>query len=390
MEPHTKHPLKPCAIHLPTTVGAGAHGLSKALSHLQIKSTICSFYDNYLQYPIDKVILKHSDTLLQREYKRIIFLSKILDFDLIFYNYGSTLFSPPLPSEARSYPRLLWPLHSLYRFYLLCMQHLEISLLRLLRKPFFILYQGDDIRQGKHLRQTYELSLANVVPQNYYSPSDDKQKSFVANYLAKHATAIFYFNPDLYPLLCPKSIFIPYCHVTPPSSSSTIPKLETGQPLRICHAPTHKSVKGTHLILTALNQLKTEGFLFEFDLIENVSHSEALRRISQSHLLIDQLYAGWYGGVALEAMSMGIPVASYLRHTDFHVLPKGMYHDLPIIHISPHTLQADIRSILQMSPAHFNDIAIQSRHYADVWHSSTYVASILQTAIPSRFLPNAD
>ena len=78
-----------------------------------------------------------------------------------------------------------------------------------------------------------------------------------------------------------------------------------GGPIRIAHAPTHFGAKGTSFVLAAIAELRAAGVAFEFDLIQGVSHDEAIARIAQCDLFIDQLLAGWYGGAAVEAMMLG-------------------------------------------------------------------------------------
>jgi hypothetical protein len=54
---------------------------------------------------------------------------------------------------------------------------------------------------------------------------------------------------------------------------------------------------------------------FEFDLIRGVSHDEAMRRIGEADLFIDQVLAGWYGGAAVEAMMLAVPVVGLSDRT---------------------------------------------------------------------------
>jgi hypothetical protein len=60
--------------------------------------------------------------------------------------------------------------------------------------------------------------------------------------------------------------------------------------------------------------------------------NEAARRIyEKADLLVDQLLAGWYGGVAVEFMALGKPVVCYLRESDLRFLPEAMRRQIPII-----------------------------------------------------------
>ena len=73
------------------------------------------------------------------------------------------------------------------------------------------------------------------------------------------------------------------------------------------------AVKGTNLIIDALNSLKEKGFSFELVLIEGLSNSEARKKYETVDVLVDQLFAGWYGGLAVEAMVHWANQFAYLR-----------------------------------------------------------------------------
>ncbi len=80
--------------------------------------------------------------------------------------------------------------------------------------------------------------------------------------------------------------------------------------LRIAHAPRNRWFKGTEHVLAAVERVKREAAV-EFDLIEGVTHAEAVERKCRANLLIDQVgTAGGttgYGMNSLESLAMGIP-----------------------------------------------------------------------------------
>ena len=79
--------------------------------------------------------------------------------------------------------------------------------------------------------------------------------------------------------------------------------------LRIVHAPRNRWIKGTELLIEAVERARREVDL-EFDLVEGVTHAEAMRRKRAANLLVDQVGdhgATGYGMNSLEALAMGIP-----------------------------------------------------------------------------------
>ena len=57
-------------------------------------------------------------------------------------------------------------------------------------------------------------------------------------------------------------------------------------------------------------------------------------------LEVDQLLAGWYGGAAVEAMMMGVPVIAYMREEDLGWVPADMARELPVVSATPDSLVA--------------------------------------------------
>jgi hypothetical protein len=90
-----------------------------------------------------------------------------------------------------------------------------------------------------------------------------------------------------------------------------------------------------------VEQLRAEGVDVHLDLIAGVSHGEAQRRIAAADLLVDQLGLGWYGGVSLEAMSMGRPVVC---HIDEAMNPFGSR--LPVIRATRGDLTEVLRRLV--------------------------------------------
>jgi hypothetical protein len=80
--------------------------------------------------------------------------------------------------------------------------------------------------------------------------------------------------------------------------------------LRIAHAPRNRLIKGTEIVLAAVERARGRGAAIELDLIEGVTHAEAMRRKRAANLVIDQVGdhgATGYGMNSLEGFALGIP-----------------------------------------------------------------------------------
>jgi hypothetical protein len=311
-------------LHLPTTVGGTSSGLSRQLRLLGIDSQVWAVGQNYLDYPVDRVLADERDRSVVRILKMLRAGSYVFGrWDAIHFNYGSTLFSTwHTSSNRRGIARAA---EAVLNGAAAVLQRLELAILRARRIPVFVHYLGDDARQGDYSLQHFEISIATQVPPGYYSPETDGWKRRQIAFLAKRSAAIYAANPDLLNVLPASATFVPYGHV---ALQDWVPRYTQAdrERLAFAHAPSNRNVKGTDLIVEALAELATEGYLFDLDLIEGVSNSEAIARYKDADVIIDQLYAGWYGGVAVEAMAIRFSVPAVRDGGGPTVLPGDARH----------------------------------------------------------------
>jgi glycosyltransferase involved in cell wall biosynthesis len=146
----------------------------------------------------------------------------------------------------------------------------------------------------------------------------------------------------------------------------------------VIHAPSHRGIKGTDIILQAVAQLKKEGVDFDFQLVEGLANKDAREVYERADLLIDQLYAGWYGGLSVELMALGKPVMCYIREGDLKFIPEEMRMELPIIMITPDALQSILFAWLTEKKQDLPSLGIQSRSFVEKWHDPLKIASRLR------------
>ena len=243
----------------------------------------------------------------------------------------------------------------------------EISLYRLLRRPLFVHYQGDDARQGDFSRYKFRHSIAQYVDEGYYSAETDALKRRMIRRMSHYCAQVYAVNPDLMHVLGPQARFVPYSHISLDEWVPVYTQLEP-RPLRIGHAPSHRKAKGTDIILAALEQLGAEGYEFELELVEGIPNDQARRKYEQIDVLIDQLHAGWYGGLAVEAMALGKPVMVYIREEDLQFIPPEMKAELPFIRVTMETVKGDLRQLIRMAREDLYALAQRSRRYVERWH----------------------
>lgn len=102
--------------------------------------------------------------------------------------------------------------------------------------------------------------------------------------------------------------------------------------IRIVHAPSNPRVKGSDVVRRVAESLTQEYASVEFDFVTGVSRDEAMERLAQAHLVVDQMYSDQYAGVlAREALALGIPVvigsydSEWLSSHYRNRMPEGIY-----------------------------------------------------------------
>ncbi len=362
-------------LHAPTTVGGNPQGLSEALNILGVYSRTLTLQQNYLNYQADYVLWSQRDGRLKRELKRLITLFYVgFKYDVIHYNFGTTIAATGCfissSSGIKSFLRLA------YYIYLDGLQLLELKAYKALGKSLFVTYQGDDARQGDYSLTNFKFSIASQVDSSYYNKESDEWKRQSIARFSKYCNVIYAVNPDLLNVLPKGAKFIPYSHISLEKWTPQYTQLEVRK-LRIAHAPSHQKAKGTDAILAALEKLKTDGYEFELVLVEGLSNAEAKNIYGIADVFVDQLFAGWYGGLAVEAMALGKPVLVYIRSEDLKFIPNEMAADLPFINVDPETIEEGLRQVLTMPRHDLLALAKKSREYVEKWHNPMKIASKL-------------
>jgi glycosyltransferase involved in cell wall biosynthesis len=141
--------------------------------------------------------------------------------------------------------------------------------------------------------------------------------------------------------------------------------------VRIVHAPTKRTVKGTEAVIAACEQLPVE-----LDLIENVRHNEAIERYRQADIVVDQLKVGWYGVFAIEGMALAKPVVTFLHDEAVERTERAFGVDVPIVSATEETLLDRLRPLVE-SAEERRRLGEAGRDYVEHVHDAEKVADRL-------------
>lgn len=151
-------------------------------------------------------------------------------------------------------------------------------------------------------------------------------------------------------------------------------------PLRIVHAPNHRTVKGTAHLIAAVERLRAEGIAIDLRIVEFASNQTVLTAMASADLVVDQLVIGWYAMVAIEAMALGKPVICYLRPDllDLYELSGCLQpEELPLISAGISDL-ADILRELASDRARLRELGQRGQAYVRRHHSPQRIGRIFR------------
>lgn len=142
----------------------------------------------------------------------------------------------------------------------------------------------------------------------------------------------------------------------------------------VVHAPSHSGVKGTDLIMSALEQLKSDGLKFEIRLLKEVSNRQILSEMADADVVIDQLHMPLHGKLGVEAMASGCALATCNRE-DYEPFPPNR----PIWHIGVENVYLQLRQLLKNKNLRI-DLANKGLSYVKQHHDHVHVVRrILQS-----------
>ena len=340
-------------LHVPSAVGGHPGGLARAERELGLDSVAVSLFPHPFGHAVDEVLGRDGDSPARRYSNRARLLFRMCLVDVVHFNFGEPLL--PIPHEARGATPFVARRLALR----------DLSLLRVLGKRIVVTFQGDDARQA-----SVGGLLVKAVPERY-TPELDAARRRTIQAFDRNADAIFFLNPDLSAVLPDRAVFLPYASVDP--IEWEVHEESTDGPPLIVHAPSDPRVKGTEDIVAAVAQLRAEGVPLEFELVQGVEREAVRSMLERSAIVVDQLNAGWYGGLAVEAMALGKPVVAALDQLRLPCVPAELRRDIPVLDASADSLADRLRALLTSADER-RRLGRAGRAFVEHWHDPRKVA----------------
>jgi hypothetical protein len=253
---------------------------------------------------------------------------------------------------------------------------LEFPLLHLAGKKIIVTPYGSDARlESKTRKYEYNFCMDCTLDTK---TCDEKKILRKLEYFAKHSDLVLG-CADLVDTL-PRwdgiwqfPINLSEWPPAPPSPDSKI--------VKVVHATNHRMYKGTHFLISAIDELKSEGYPVELILVERMSNKEAKRIYQEADIIADQFIGGAYALFAIEGMALGKPVMCYLREGLYQYHPE--WAECPIVNTNPGNIKQQLIKLITDKQLR-RELGRRSPEYVKKYHSLESVGSQLDNLY--RFL----
>jgi glycosyltransferase involved in cell wall biosynthesis len=326
-------------LHAAADIAAQASVLTAALRGEDVSAESWAYNVEYTRFPTDRPLPYDNAPIPRRLFGYLkTTLEALGRFDLLHFHFGRGLFPP---------------------------RNFDLPLHRLLGTPMVFHFHGCDVRDRAMMNRRHERAACTECDP-FCSPS--RQRQVIAE-ARKYGSAIFVSTPDLLesvpdaehlPVALDLERWAPEPMQGPPAE---------GSKMTVLHAPTNRLIKGTAHVMSAVGEASSENPGIRFELAEHLAWDVLRERMRAADVVVDQMFLGWYGLVAVEAMALGKPVVGYIR-PDF----ESLTGDLPLVRIDSN--EALTRELLALAadPARRTELGRAGRAYVERVHAAPMIA----------------
>ncbi|MGV1034576.1 MAG: hypothetical protein ACOYBP_05065 [Microbacteriaceae bacterium] len=193
------------------------------------------------------------------------------------------------------------------------------------------------------------------------------------SYLGGVENPVFVSTPDLL-------LDLPFAHwcpvvVEPTAWTAPRPGTRGDRPLRVTHAPTNPTLKGTPLIEPMLHRLEQAGVI-QLQLAHGVNSAEMRKLYANTDVYLDQFRLGSYGVAACEAMAAGCVVVGHVSEQVRQLVERSSGLSLPIVQATPDSLEAVLRE-LATAESRVAVLATQGEQFVNQVHDGRLSSAVL-------------
>jgi len=231
------------------------------------------------------------------------------------------------------------------------------------------LAHGTDVRlPSRHIARHH---LSHYADPSIYVPRAEQLARRNIALLEASGRPLFVSTPDLL-------IDLPtarWCPVVVDPSRWALPRGPRVSPLRVIHTPSVGTVKGTALILPALERLAAEGVI-DLTLVQGVASQRMPAIMADADVLVDQFRIGSYGVAACEAMAAGCVVVSHVTEEVRTHVQKIARRPLPIVEATTESLEHVLRGLVDDTD--LDALRVSSAEFVETVHDGRLAARALR------------
>jgi len=233
-------------------------------------------------------------------------------------------------------------------------------------------FVGDDIRAPRLMhemeRRTGRPNVSSRVSElspEFETDRYDDLKREVARVADEFSDLIFNSPTDQLSYLRRPTHRVPFLFPDVLFESTTDKFSDVTRPL-VVHAPTAPAIKGTDRVRAAVQQLRDEGYDFEYLQLEGVRNDEVLRTLRRAHIVLNQFYASMPGQLGFESLASRCVLLQSADETVERTLPAGANEAWLVT--GPEEIADHLRGLLD-EPSRWRDQAERGwewawRHYS--------------------------
>ncbi|HET9327973.1 MAG TPA: glycosyltransferase family 4 protein [Candidatus Eisenbacteria bacterium] len=320
-------------LHAPAEIAGQASILARALRDLGVDAHSLAYNPGFPQYTPDEMRPYDALPVFPRYAGYLAsFLRHAGRYDVYHFHFGRTLVPPHNP---------------------------DLPLYKALGQKVVFHYHGCDIRNRAHMLATHTHATCTECDP-FCHPGRQRMIRAAAR---RFADAELVSTPDLLES-APRAMHLPVAVDLPgyPFTPSS------GAPRLVLHAPTNRLIKGTRYVERAYEALRPRFGAVRFETVERVPWARLRDLMAGADVVVDQVFMGWYGMVAVEAMAMGKPVLCFIRD-DFE--PRLV--DCPIVRCTKENLAEQLAELLDDEPRR-RALGEHGRAYVEREHAAPVLA----------------
>ncbi len=326
-------------LHAPENIANQAWLMAEGLRHHGHEVQVWEYGESRFGYPADRVIVPGDDPAV---YFSTLVEAVAEDFDVVHFHFARSLI------PANDFLPWFW----------------DLPVWRALGVKIVFTFHGSDVRLRSHHIQDDQWSFYRYAD----IPCDEEliasRLSVIRRY-AHHMTVGSVLDRPYVPeaRYVPKTVDVGRLESTP---------FQNRQRPVVVHAPSRRATKGSDFVLQGLDDARARGADFELDLVEGVSHEEAMTRMARADIVVEKLLGGDAGVTSLEAMAMGKVAIARIRDEVLDAHPE-----MPVVDADPETF-TDVLIDLIADPEKRRRLGEQGREYVKKEHDVPVTGSRLQ------------